>query len=181
MLGALALGALVVGPARSEPAFTKLTPSLPVATPSFELESVAGGRIGLAALADHIVLVHFFATWCEPCRDEMARLARLAGRFAGQRLAILAIDVGEAEPSVHRFLDANPVTFPILLDRDKAVARAWRVAILPTTVVLDGAQVARLVAEGDVDWDHGETDRRLAALITTAQRMDLPRSPGRTQ
>jgi len=180
-VAALALCVLPLVPARGEPAFAELAPPLTTAGPSFTLESISGGRVDLAAQADRVVLVHFFATWCEPCRDEMARLQRLADRFAGQRLSILAVDVGEADLRVQRFRDANPMTFPILLDRDKAVARAWQVATLPTTVVLDRALVARFVAEGDVDWDLAETARKLAALVAEPDGMDLPSSPGRNQ
>jgi peroxiredoxin len=176
-----ALALCVLAPARGEPAFAELTPATTAARPLFTLDSIAGGRIELAAHADRIVLVHFFATWCEPCRDEMARLQRLAARFTGQRLAILAVDVGEADRRVQRFVDANPVPFPVLLDRDSAVARAWQVATLPATVVLDRALAARFVAEGDVDWDRAETERKLAALVAEVDRMDLPSSPGRNQ
>jgi len=180
VVAALALCALSLTPARGALAFAELIP-FATAKPSFGLAALGGGRVDLAAQTDRVVLVHFFATWCEPCRDEMARLQRLAARFANQPLAILAVDVGEPDPRVQRFFDANPVTFPILLDRDSAVARAWQVATLPTTVVLDRAHVARFVAVGDVDWDGGEADRELAALVADINRIVMPSSPRRTQ
>ena len=97
---------------------------------------MAGERISLAAHGERVVLVHFFATWCEPCRAEMAALQRLAHRFAQRPFAILAVDVGEVDSRVRRFFESVPVTFPILLDRDKAVTKAWQVSTLPTTFVL---------------------------------------------
>ena len=56
-----------------------------------------GGRIGLAHLAGRPVLVHFFATWCEPCIEELGALDRLA---ATGRVAVLAVDVGEVDDRV---------------------------------------------------------------------------------
>ncbi len=64
--------------------------------------------------------------------------AQPAGRTRRSRaLAVLAISVAEVEPRVRRFVETMPVNFPILLDRDRAVAKAWNVATLPTTFVLD--------------------------------------------
>ena len=53
--------------------------------------------IQLDDFRDQLVLVHFFATWCEPCVEEMAALNRLAGRYRQRPLTILAISVGEVE------------------------------------------------------------------------------------
>ena len=177
----VALCLLPIVPVSGEPASAELSPSRAAAAkPSFILDSIAGERIDLAAHADRVVLVHFFATWCEPCREELAGLQRMADRLRGQRLAIIAVDAGEPDQRVRRFFAGHPATFPILLDRDGAVTRAWQVSTLPTTVVLDRTLTPRLVAEGDVDWDHADADRMLAALATDVRhRTDMPSSPRR--
>lgn len=132
--------------------------------PGFVLDTLDHRRAGPGADPGHVVLVHFFATWCEPCRPEMAALQRLADRFAGRPLSILAVDVGEVDARVRRFFEKQPVTFPVLLDRDKAVTKAWQVSALPTTFVLDGTGAARLVSEGEVDWDGAAAERALEAV-----------------
>ena len=131
----------------------------------FVLDSLARDRISLAGQGDRVVLVHFFATWCEPCRDEMAALQRLTARFAPDRLKILAINVGEPDSRVRRFFDALPIDFPILLDRDKAVTKSWQVATLPTTFVLDRTLAPRFVVEGDLDWASADANQKLAELV----------------
>lgn len=136
----------------------------------FMLDSLTRDRISLAAQRDRVVLVHFFATWCEPCRAEMSALQRLAERSEPGRLAILAVNVGEPESRIRRFFDTLPVGFPILLDRDQAVTKAWQVATLPTTFVLDRALTPRFVVEGDLDWDAPDANQKLAELAN-----DLPR------
>lgn len=132
----------------------------------FALDSLASEHISLSTYSGHVVLVHFFATWCEPCRPEMAALQRLATRFADQPVAIIAISAGETAARVRRFFEAEPVSFPILLDRDRAVSRAWNVSTLPTTFVLDRSLKPRLMVEGDHDWDGAEAEQKLSALTT---------------
>ncbi|WP_246668901.1 TlpA disulfide reductase family protein [Ancylobacter sp. TS-1] len=131
------------------------------AAPALALPSLAHGRQDLAALHGRPVLVHFFATWCEPCRAEMAGLSRLAARRKDRPFALLAVDVGEVELRVRRFFDANPVPFPVLLDEDRSAMKAWKVVALPSSFVLDASHALRLYADGPVDWDDPAADRLL--------------------
>ena len=150
---------------------------LPLASmpPPLVLNSLDHGRQGLAALQHRQVLVHFFATWCEPCRAEIAGLHRLSERLAGTSLAVLAVDVGEPPTRIRRFF-ANefadrPPPFPILVDEDRAAMKAWNVAFLPTTYLLGADHTVRLAAAGPVDWD----DRNaVAALQAFASNRPLP-------
>ncbi len=87
-----------------------------------------------------------------PGREELPALNRLAARGKGS-VKVLAISVAEVDPRVRRFLDTMPLDFPVLMDRDRAVAKAWNVSTLPTTFVLDGDLHPRLVVETDFAWD----------------------------
>ncbi len=122
------------------------------AQPTFSLPNTTATQVALEAVRGHAVVVHFFATWCEPCREELPALNRLAAR-AGGSVTVLAIAVADADRSVQRFFATTPVDFPILLDRDRAVAKAWNVATLPTTFVLDGSLQPKFVVETDFAWD----------------------------
>jgi thiol-disulfide isomerase/thioredoxin len=133
--------------------------------PPFALESLQGGRIELTSFRGAVVLVHFFATWCEPCRAEMASLQRLAARYANRPVAILAVNVAEVAPRVSRFFASQPVSFAVALDADRAVTKAWQIEVLPTTVVLDSRQTPVLVAGGDIDWDRSNVDAVINALL----------------
>lgn len=120
--------------------------------PTFTLPDSASAEVSLAAARGQIVLVHFFATWCEPCREELPALNRLAARGEG-KVKVLTISVAEVDLRVRRFLETMPLDFPVLLDRDRTVAKAWDVSTLPTTFVLDANLRPRLFVESDFAWD----------------------------
>jgi peroxiredoxin len=125
---------------------------------------MAGMPLTLHEQRGRVVLVHFFATWCEPCREEMASLSRLVHGPHGKRIAVVAVSVAEVPVRVRRFLDTAPVSFPVVLDADRAVARAWGVDILPTTFVLDPALRPKLLVEGDLDWSRPDVLAVLMAI-----------------
>ncbi|MGA8496013.1 MAG: TlpA disulfide reductase family protein [Xanthobacteraceae bacterium] len=133
------------------------------AQPKFSLPNTTGANVALEAARGHVALVHFFATWCEPCREELPALNRLTAR-AGGNVKVLAIAVADADRSVQRFFATTPVDFPVLLDRDRAVAKAWNVATLPTTFVLDGSLQPKFVIETDFAWDAIDPGKLSSAL-----------------
>jgi peroxiredoxin len=132
---------------------------------SFALPSLDGPAIELARLRGRIVLIHFFATWCEPCRAEMASLRDLQARLDGRPFAIVPISVAEADGAVRRFFANESLPFAILLDRDRSVARAWNIHTLPSSVVLDRTLKPRFMAEGDVDWARPDVMKTLSDLV----------------
>jgi thiol-disulfide isomerase/thioredoxin len=145
----LAIVLLGVG-SKAAPA-ASLEPWTGVLPPPQTLRTLDNEQRSLDARPGRVVLVHFFATWCEPCRDEMTALNRLADHFAGQPFDILAVDVAEPEVRVRAFFKKFPVRFPVLLDSDRAAIKAWGVVTLPSTFVLGTRQPA-LKVEGDLDW-----------------------------
>jgi len=131
----------------------------------FVLPTLDGPSQELAGLRGRVVLVHFFATWCEPCRAEMASLSEIQSRLVKEPFAVLPISVAEADGAVRRFFAGETLPFPILLDRDRSVAKAWNIQMLPSTVVLDRDLKPRLMAEGDVDWTRSEAMTAVTALL----------------
>jgi peroxiredoxin len=150
--------------------------------PRFTLPDTAGKPLQLAEQRGRIVLVHFFATWCEPCREELASLSRLVQR-GHDSVAVFAVNVAEVPARVRRFLDAAPVNFPVVMDADRTVTRAWGVGTLPTTFVLDRALQPRLFVEGDLDWSRPDVLAALDAIDAPAPAETATQStpPGRSQ
>jgi peroxiredoxin len=146
----------------------------PDTKPTFALTALDGATHDLQQQAGRLVLVHFFATWCEPCRQELSSLSDLTRQPGLEQVSILAINVAEVPARVRRFLESTPVTFPVLLDSDRAVTKAWGVHALPTTYVLDRNLVPRLVVEADLDWTKEDVVAALGRVVDDAN-IDLQR------
>jgi|GraSoiStandDraft_12_1057312.scaffolds.fasta_scaffold248384_1 thiol-disulfide isomerase/thioredoxin len=133
---------------------------------SFVLDDLAGTRHDLSHTPGRVVLVHFFATWCEPCREELPMLERLLERSENSALAVFAVSVGEPDDRVRRFFELMPIKIPVVLDRDREVAKTWRIETLPTTYVLDRDLEPRLMVEGEFVWDRVEPEQLLDAVLS---------------
>lgn len=142
----------------------ELLPWSDEASPELALGRLDGPAIDLADLRGRPVIVHFFATWCAPCVEELASLDALAERL-GTGATILAVDVGEVEARVRNFIRQRPVRFPILLDRDRAAMKRWRVEGLPSSFVLDrDLRPVSLTAE-PLDWTSPPVLAALEAVV----------------
>jgi len=135
------------------------------ATPLLALPVLDGQPLALADLRGRAVLLNFWASWCEPCREELPSLALLGERRAADGLSVLAINVREGSDAVRRFVQQQALTLPVLLDTDGAAARAFTPRIYPSTVFVgrNGRAVGVLV--GPIDWLGDEAGRRLAPLL----------------
>ena len=159
--GSVALG--LAQAARAQPALQPW--SGPPDAPPFELRTLDGQPLALADLRGKVVLVNFWATWCEPCVEEMPSLQRLRDRLGAARCEVLAVNYQEGEPRIRTLLQKVPLDFPIVRDTDGGVARAWKVRIFPTTFVVDAEQAVRFLLTGSLDWTEPVVERRIRALL----------------
>jgi thiol-disulfide isomerase/thioredoxin len=111
------------------------------------------------------VLINFWATWCVPCRDEMPSIERLRASLEGRRFVVLAVNLAEPESRIQKFLEAVPVRFPVLLDRDTQAARAWQAKLLPATYVVGADGRIRYRHLGELDWSAPEVRDAILALL----------------
>jgi thiol-disulfide isomerase/thioredoxin len=159
---AVVLGlALLATPAAAE----VLKPWTGGATPALELSDLQGGKHRLADYRGKVVLVNFWATWCEPCRDEMPSIERLRASLEGRKFAVLAVNLAEPESRIRKFLDAVPVGFPVLLDRDSQTTRAWQAKLLPATYIVGPDGRIRYRHVGELDWSKPEVRNLILGLV----------------
>lgn len=131
------------------------------ATPALELNDLAGKKHRLAGYRGRVVLVNFWATWCEPCREEMPSMQRLQARFTGRPFAVLTVNVGEGEARIQEFLDKTALQLTVLRDHSSVAMKAWRARALPASYVVGADGRVRYSHLGELNWD----DEGLIALL----------------
>jgi len=119
----------------------------------------------LSTLKDRSVLINFWATWCEPCREEMPSLQRLATRSEGKGLAVITVAVADNKKQAEDFLWEIGVTLPVIHDPAQGLSRPWHARVLPTTLILDRKHRIRLRGQGAIDWDNPVIDQQLQPLL----------------
>jgi transglutaminase-like putative cysteine protease/thiol-disulfide isomerase/thioredoxin len=129
----------------------------------------------LASWKGRPVIINFWASWCEPCREEMPSLQRLARRQPPQGLAVATVAVADQRTTLDRFLAENAVQLPVVDDREQSISRAWGARVLPTTVILDRRHRIRLRAQGTIDWDSPAVEKQLQALFNPGRRTTMDR------
>ena len=135
-----------------------------IEAPAVDLPDMFGVRRSTEEFRGKVLVVNFWATWCGPCREEFPALDRVAQRLRDDGVVVLGINVGDKPPFVERFLRTTPVTFPILLDSESRVTRAWNVVGLPATFIVTPDGKLESAAVGMRDWDHPVLLARLRGL-----------------
>jgi peroxiredoxin len=158
---ALVLALALALPASAQP----LKPWTGGAAPALELADADGKLHRLADYRGSAVLVNFWATWCEPCREEMPSMERLRASMQGKRFVVLAVNVGEGARAARSFGEKMGLGFPLLLDRDTSTARAWSARVLPASFVLGPQGEIRYSYFGAIDWARDDVREALEALL----------------
>ena len=163
---ALALYQLASHPAREEVFDAQELP--PRSAPSLVFARADGARHALAELRGKVVMVHFWATWCEPCRKELPGLLALSRQLSQSgRFELLAIAVGDEWSAIREFFDGD-VPSEVARPDDADVHRRFGVGTLPDTYLVD--------ARGDVFVRYaGAREWRSAAARAQLQRQLAPR------
>ena len=106
--------------------------------PDFELVNLVNEIVKLSELRGKIVIINFWATWCEPCKVEMPFFEELS-RNSQSTVEILAVNFDEPPQQVEQFVNEYKLSFPVLLDPGGKVQSLYRVRGYPTTFVVDDA------------------------------------------
>ncbi len=121
--------------------------------PEFRLPALNGQYVNLSDLRGKVVMVHFWATWCPPCVEEIPTLAQLYQNFRGKDFVMLAISVDEGgAQAVTSFLERNKLSIPVLLDPDQTTAHHYGTYKFPETYIIDRTGVVRYKVIGSRDW-----------------------------
>jgi len=143
--------------------------------PPFDLTTAGGARISLDDLQGKVVLMDFWATWCEPCREALPHMKEIVEKFQGQPLVVLRVSLDNDEGRWKEFISKNEMSWPQYLDGGFTgkMATLFGVRAIPHTFTIDadGALQEERIGDAAIEW-------RIKKLLAPAARgADAQRCP----
>ena len=136
-----------------------------IAEPGFTLPDLQDMPHALKDYRGRVVLVNFWATWCAPCIYEMPELEKLRERLRDRPFEILAVNVGEQQFRVWKFVRLVGLDLPVLLDTRKEIYTKWNLEVLPTSFLLDRNGRIRYRVQAAPQWDSDDTIAAIRELL----------------
>jgi peroxiredoxin len=132
--------------------------------PDFRLPARGGASASPSDHAGKVVLVDFWATWCEPCRSSFPEYQALLARYPG-RVVVLGISEDDEDQGIERFAEETGVAFPLAWDGDKSVAQSYQIDGMPTLFIIDQRGLVRFVHSGFRPGDEQQISAAIDSLF----------------
>jgi cytochrome c biogenesis protein CcmG/thiol:disulfide interchange protein DsbE len=144
LVGLLVLSGVWTFTGRNTTSFPQVTEVEPYPAPGFALQALDGSTVRLSDYRGKVVLLNFWGTWCEPCKAETPALEAAYQKLKNEGLVIIGVDLLYTERSLNRdvehvreFAHLYGVSYPLVLDEDGSVSRAYAIHPIPTTYIID--------------------------------------------
>ena len=133
--------------------------------PGFELKDTQGRTWKLADLRNKVVMLHFWASWCDSCKEENPSIQRLFYAVAGiDNFVLISVLYRDDPAKAAEYMKANGLSFPVLLD-DRNVASRYGLTGVPETFIIDKKGIVRQKVVGPIVWDSPEVRTALYKLV----------------
>lgn len=157
--------------ARVAPLGSELSESAPIAAgnqaANFKLEALDGRTVSLESLRGKVIFLNVWATWCEPCREEMPSMQTLYEDFKGNKdFVMLAVSQDtKGRSAVAPYVEKNGFHFTILLDPENKISSSYDMSGVPETFIID--RKGKIVAHhmGAFDWSRPDVRDALQQLL----------------
>lgn len=157
LAGAALIGLLIYGVSAQAPNRTldervalKELPSAPEAQRTLPLLS-GSGTSTLASLRGKVVVLNFWASWCEPCQTEAPLLEHAQANLEHSNATVLGVTYEDNTPDSLRFVHHNRLTYPNLRDNEGAFARSYGTDQLPESFILNRQGRIVAISRGEID------------------------------
>ena len=137
--------------------------------PNFVLRDIDGEKFELNSTRGQWVFLHFWASWCGPCIEEMPSIQTLADKLQDESFAIVMINTAEEEDSIFTFLGSLNIELNSLMDADGQVTEAWKPRGLPTTFLINPDGEVKYQAIGGREWHKPEYINFLKQLLNKSK------------
>jgi peroxiredoxin len=126
-------------------------PGIGDTAPFFTLTTLEGKQRSLHDSKGKVVILNFWGTWCEPCRQEMPVIQKMYETYHDKGLEVIAVNIAETAVSVSSFVQQVGITFPIWMDTEQEVMQLYGVGSIPSTFVIDPTGVIRYKIQGRLE------------------------------
>ena len=115
--------------------------------PAFSVKSEGGDIFTPTKFAGRVLVLNFWASWCQPCIEEFGGLNQFAQEFAGQGVVVLGVSVDRGEKGYKRFLESYRPSFPTTRDPDAEIAASYGTFLFPETYIInkEGKVVKKII------------------------------------
>jgi cytochrome c biogenesis protein CcmG, thiol:disulfide interchange protein DsbE len=126
--------------------------------------------LDLSAYRGKVVYVDFWASWCGPCKQSFPWLDGLVREYQSQNFVVIGVNVDKDRDKAERFLTETPADFPILYDPTGQLATAYKIAGMPSGVLIDRTGHVRFQHAGFSEKQKGLYEEQLQTLLAEKSR-----------
>ena len=118
----------------------------------------------LSRLRGKVVLVDFWASWCEPCKRELPILNKLAPKLKEKGVEIVAVNIDDKRDNAEAFLRSHGLDLTVVYDKDHKIVGEWEPPKMPTSYVVDKNGVIRAINGGFDAGDEAKLEKQLTSI-----------------
>lgn len=140
--------------------------------PDFELPDLEETTVRLSDYRGKVVFLNFWATWCQPCREEMPSMEVLYKQFKRDGLVVLAVSIDRVTTAqeIPPFVKSMNLTFPVLVDSWGQTDKRYKLMGVPETYIIDQQGVLREKVIGPRDWTLLDNLQIVTQLLKTGAK-----------
>lgn len=157
LLGLLVLSGVWLASGGKPQTSSAMTEVRPYAAPNFTLKNLEGQTVSLSDYQGKVVLINFWGTWCEPCKQETPALQSAYDKLADDGLVVLGVNLLNSERTFNRniehvrqFANLYGVQYPVVLDDSGMAAQAYAISPIPTSYFVDQQGKVRYIRVGEL-------------------------------
>lgn len=126
----------------------------------------AGKKIDLSKEKDRILVVHFWATWCPPCVEEIPALSQFWEKYRDRTdIDLYAVSVDKDWKTIETFAKKHPSAIPVFLDPSAATAKRFGTTQYPETYIVNRSGRVLFRLQGAVNWSDPEIRNRIEQIL----------------